>query len=189
MASFLMHLYVGKFCKDRCKRITSAPQFYLGCINPDCVNAFGTAPKEVRWAAHLRASDTNEWIENNKAFYRDNTGKIDESLLLGFVIHNITDAAYDKHFNKSIPREDWQRFGQEQSKKSWWTHEVLPALKLARPVEINGNSPEHMQKWLASRTDGSRFDDFDDKPRHLTMEIMNELSEIVYKIITGFVPG
>lgn len=187
MASFLMHLYVGKFFKDQYKKITDLPQFYLGCIYPDSVNAFGFTSAEVRWSAHLRAKDTNEWYDNNKVFYHENTGKIEENLLLGYVIHNITDAAYDEHYNKDIDRNDWYRFGQEQCKSEWWINEVIPALKMAAPIEVNGISETNVKKWLESVTDGSRFNFPEDKPLQITISMMNELSDIVYKIVSDFI--
>ena len=186
MASHIMHLYVGKYFKEKYKKITNLPQFYLGCIYPDSVNAFGFAPMEIRYPAHLRTRDIDEWYENNNIFYHQNTGLINEDLLLGFIIHNITDAAYDKHFS-SIDREDWKRFNQEQSKKEWWNDEVLPSLKAAHPVSINGISETHVKEWVKNMTDGTWYNYPDDKPIVLTTGIMDELSEIVCNIAGNFI--
>lgn len=183
MASALMHLYVGKFIKDRYEKITNLPQFYLGCIYPDSVNAYGFAPKEVRWPVHVRAKDTNEWYENNKIFYRHNKAKIEENLLWGYVIHNVTDAAFDEHYKNHIEGNDWRRFEQEQSTSAWWTDEVLPALKAADPVGVNGISEAYVKKWLERLTDGSLFHFPEDKPLQLTIDMMNELSDIVFNVV------
>jgi len=187
MASALMHLYVGRFFRNRYQKLTNPPQFYLGCIYPDCVNAFGFALKEVRWPAHLRAADTLEWYENNRAFYRSHTGKIDENLLLGFIVHNVTDAAFDVHYDSIIPRDDWRRFGQEQAKETWWTDEILPSLQSAVPVEINGISKADVTQYVAYLLDGSRFSGFDGEPVFLTTAVMDTLSDIAYKVVEDLV--
>lgn len=187
MATVLMHLYVGKYIKDKYKKITDLSQYYLGCLYPDCVNAFGSASCEIRHTAHLRSKNIDEWYENNNMFYRQNTGKINADFLLGYIIHNITDAAYDKHF-KYINREDWKRFNQEQCKKEWWIKEVLPALKLAVPISVNDISITYVEEYLRKLTDSNYwFNSPEDKPREITLNMMNDLSNIVFKIVYGFI--
>ncbi|MHB1154052.1 MAG: hypothetical protein ACYCWE_20325 [Eubacteriales bacterium] len=187
MATLLMHLYVGKYFKDKYKKITDLPQYYLGCLYPDSVNAFGHASWEIRCPAHLRSKDIDEWYENNNIFYRQNTGKINEDFLLGYIIHNITDAAYDRHFYY-INRDDWKRFNQEQCKEEWWISEVLPALKIAIPVSVNDISETNVKEWLRKLTDSNYWFNFpEDKPKEITINMMNELSDIVYKIVYGYI--
>ena len=187
MATILMHLYVGKYIKDKYKKIVDLPHYYLGCLYPDSVKAFGSVSREIRYSSHLRSKDIDEWYENNNIFYRQNTGKINEDFLLGYIIHNITDAAYDRHFNY-INRDDWKRFNQEQCKKEWWIREVLPALKLAVPVSVNDISEIHVETWLRKLTDSNYwFNSPEDKPREITINMMNELSDIVYKIVYEYI--
>ena len=187
MATILMHLYVGKYFKDKYTKITDLSQYYLGCLYPDSVNAFGFASQEIRYLAHLRVKDIEEWYENNNMFYRQNTGKTDENFLLGYIIHNITDAAYDKHF-AYINRDDWKRFNQEHCKEEWWINEVLPALKIAVPISINGISKTNVKEWLRTLTDSNHwFNSPEDKPKEVTINMMNELSDIVYKIVYGYI--
>ncbi len=187
MATILMHLYVGKYIKDKYKKIRDLPQYYLGCLYPDSVNAFGSVSSEIRYPAHLRSKDIDEWYENNNIFYRQNTGKINEDFLLGYIIHNITDAAYDRHFNY-INRDDWKRFNQEQCKEEWWISEVLPALKMAVPVSVNDISETNVEEWLRKLTDSNYwFNSPEDKPKEITKNMMNELSDIVYKIVCGYI--
>ena len=191
MASTMMHLYVGKRFKDKHGKIKDTEQFYLGCVYPDCVNAFGFASAEVRWPAHLRTKDINEWYENNRLFYRSNTGDINEDFLLGHVIHNITDAAYDEHFNKMIDRKDWQRFAQEQGTKDWWTEDVLPVLRnvLLRTdiLEINGVSEAYVKTHLEWILSEGRLESSDEEPICLTTNVMDKLSEIVHELIADFI--
>jgi hypothetical protein len=186
MASTLMHLYVGNYIKSKHGKITDLPKFYMGCVYPDSVNAFGFAPKEVRYPAHLRSRDIDEWIGNNKAFYKENKGKIDENLLWGFIVHNVTDAAYDRHFS-GIDRNDWTLFNNQQSAKAWWTDEVLPALKSAVPVGMNGVLETHVREWLRNMTEGGWFTHSVEEPAEVTTEMMDKLSEIVYNVIIDFI--
>ena len=129
MASALMHLYIGNKFVEKHGKIADLPQFYLGCILPDWGGI-----KENRWLSHIRSKNINEWYENNIAFYRCNVGNINNDLLLGYIIHNITDAAYDEFFN--IQTRDY-RFDYDQRNETWWTNEVLPELKKAVSIDIN----------------------------------------------------
>jgi hypothetical protein len=186
MASGLMHLYAGKYFKDKYGGIADLPQYYLGCVYPDSVNAFNFASWEVRYPAHLRSKDIEEWYENNNIFYRKNRGKISEDFLLGYIIHNITDAAYDKHY-ANINRDEWGRFENEQSKEQWWLGEVLPALKAAVPISINNVNEKDVKEWIRKITTESRVTSHEDKPKEVTTDMMDELSNIVYKIVYGYI--
>ena len=55
MGSSLMHLYVGNKFVAKYGKIADLPQFYLGCIIPDCGET-----KEIRWLTHMRSSDIRE---------------------------------------------------------------------------------------------------------------------------------
>ena len=143
MASIFTHLYIGKRFIEQDKRRKPSPQFYLGCILPDSVNAHGFAERDARWAAHLRSADIQEWYENNRRFYRQHTGTVDENLLLGFVLHNVTDAALDEYllrkpqhgiYKNSTPPLD-----------AWWHDEVAPALQQAVPDTLNGLSLDNVK--------------------------------------------
>jgi len=160
MASLMMHLYVGwKFAKQHATEL-NLPQFFLGCIAPDSVNVDGFAPKEKRWPAHLRSSNLQQWYENNLNFYRSNAGHMCESLLLGYVIHNITDAAFDEFYVKQVDEaltrhgnaggrwDDCFRYDHSQLGKAWWAEEVLPALKRATPQAVNGLDVHEMARFL-----------------------------------------
>lgn len=179
MASSLMHLYVGNKFATKHAEITDLPQFYLGCIIPDFAEA-----KETRWLTHMRSSDIKEWYENNIAFYRGNVGRIDVNLLLGYVIHNITDAAFDEFLN--VTERDY-RFDYDQRKELWWINDVLPALKRAVPTEINGTDKDIAAVQLRKIMDESNFTYPVGSPVVVTVDMMDELSDIVCKIIEGFI--
>lgn len=187
MATILMHLYVGKYIKDKYKKIVDLPQYYLGCIYPDSVKAFGSISQEIRYSSHLRSKDIDEWYENNAIFYQQNRSKVNKDFLIGYIIHNITDAAYDKHFNY-INRADQKRFNHEQCKEEWWIREVLPILKISIPVRFNNIIETHAKEWLRKLTDSDYwFNSKEDIPKEITINMMNELSDIVYKIVYAYI--
>ena len=186
MASTLMHLYAGNKIVAKHEEIADLPLFYLGCILPDWGDT-----KEIRRLSHLRSNDMNAWYKNNIDFYRRNAASVNNDLLLGYIIHNITDAAYDEHFNVKV--RDF-RFDYDQRNEVWWTNEVLPALNNADPMEIN-----RINKILAAMytseiqvnmpdiqriVDDSNASYPESAPVLVTIEMMDELSDIVYKIVT-----
>jgi len=185
MASTLMHLYVGNKFVAKQGKITDLPQFYLGCILPDWG---GT--KELRWLSHIRSKNINEWYENNIEFYRRNVGNINNDLLLGYIVHNITDAAYDEVFN--VQTRDF-RFDYDQRNETWWTNEVLPELRKAVPIEINeinkSLAATHTSKTEVTMPNIQRIVDYSNTiyPEGTsviaTIQMMDELFDIVYKII------
>ena len=67
MASCMIHLYAGWLYAQKNTEFLDQPNFYLGCILPDCVNLGGFAKKEIRWHSHLRAADLSQWEENTLA--------------------------------------------------------------------------------------------------------------------------
>jgi hypothetical protein len=200
MASTLMHLYVGRKLAQKYGKINDLPQFYLGCILPDSVNVDGFAAKEVRWSAHLRARDIDEWYENNLKLYTNNTGRMDENLLLGYVVHNITDAAWDGNFHDRVWDElerlkrpcimdmgygwdDCFRFDRDQSKESWWTLEVLPELKRAVPVGFNVIDENIVKRYLKEVTDEYIGSIPEGGAVLVNVEMVEELAGIVWEVV------
>ena len=80
MASCMIHLYAGWLYAQKNTEFLDHPNFYLGCILPDCVNLGGFAKKEIRWHSHLRAADLSQWEENALAFYQKNRDSISAPL-------------------------------------------------------------------------------------------------------------
>jgi len=73
-----------------------------------------------------------------------------------------------------------------QAGEQWWLSEVLPAMKMAVPVGINNIPYENAKKTLENITTKNRTE-ADGAPKELSIEVMNELSDIVYNIIYGCV--
>jgi len=95
MPSSNIHLKVANELNKRLN--INSLDFIVGNIAPDSVNINGFAPKEVRWAAHLRDKDYDVWIENIKQFYELYKDKINNEFLLGYVSHALTDVVHDKY--------------------------------------------------------------------------------------------
>ncbi len=129
-----------------------SPQLYLGSICPDSVNVDGHAEKEIRWPAHLRDKDLNVWYQNAKRFYEENITKYDNSYLVGYILHIVTDIAWDMWFDgplfaemykSGVPKEElketrWaELYGYEkhQSKLPWFS-ETAVCLKVTTAENI-----------------------------------------------------
>lgn len=155
MPSNMIHLLTGLAFVGSSNLVKNQSQFYLGCIAPDAVNVYSFAEKNVRTAAHLRSNDLDEWTQNAIDFYTDNIEKIDNDLLLGYVLHAFCDMAWDKKYEKFLSiglkkynysdeefsEEKWNefyRFDKTQFAASWWIDEVRPELELSVSNDING---------------------------------------------------
>lgn len=169
MASIMIHLQAAHRLLQPggllCGKIIHPSNYYLGVIAPDSVNLDGFAEKEIRWSAHLRAKTPKEWYQNIGTFYQKQQDKSDHDLLLGYIIHNITDAAFDETLHNPIwtasskadasPSKDvndsgWEecyRYDFSQRNESWWTQEVMPALAQSKVEKINKLSASQIERW------------------------------------------
>ena len=165
MASTMMHLLVGDGIAKADNRIKGTGQFYLGCFLPDSVNVDGFAPKEVRWAAHLRSKNLREWYENIGRFYSENRKRYDSDLLLGYCIHCITDAAFDEFLHNDIWEKantlsypehcgmgpGWDecfRFDRTVMDGPWWREKIKPLLEKTTPEGIGSVPAKLATRYL-----------------------------------------
>ena len=97
MPSFPVHLAVADMLGDELS-IVSKPDFFLGCIAPDSVNLTGFASQELRYGAHIRSVDYDNWKKQLTEFYRMNNDRFKDKAdyLKGYVFHCITDIAWDE---------------------------------------------------------------------------------------------
>ncbi|MCD7773591.1 MAG: hypothetical protein LUH08_06000 [Ruminococcus sp.] len=149
MPSTMIHLVVANEISRKID-VKDSGQFYLGAIAPDTVNLNGKASKEVRYSAHLRSVDVDEWIENIIAFTKENKQvKLTyPDFFKGFIIHLLTDIAWDKVAQPELfeamrqngVSEDklndkkWNEllsFDRKAVKSEIWTKKVRPQLKSA----------------------------------------------------------
>lgn len=97
MPSTMIHLVIANKISGSIS-ISSLGEFYLGAIAPDTVNLNGKASKEIRYCAHLRSADYDEWIENVFEFSKKNKDikSKNPDFFKGFLIHILTDIAWDQ---------------------------------------------------------------------------------------------
>ena len=77
--------------------------FYLGALAPDAINLHYTkAPKELRWIAHQRKKDLNDWRQSLKEFYNKEKNNYPKNFLLGYITHILTDIIFDDYFYQDI---------------------------------------------------------------------------------------
>lgn len=76
--------------------------FYLGAYAPDSVNLHGFASKELRWTAHQRRQDLNDWRSALRDFYNQEKNNYPKNFLLGYVTHILTDIIFDDYFYDDI---------------------------------------------------------------------------------------
>ncbi len=146
MPSTMIHLVVANEISKKID-VKDSRQFYLGAIAPDTVNLNGKASKEVRYSAHLRSVDVDEWIENIVAFTKENE-QIKQAypdFFKGFIIHLLTDIAWDKVaqpilfeamrengvLEEKLNDEKWNEllsFDRKAVKSDIWTKEISPLL-------------------------------------------------------------
>lgn len=162
MASIVIHLGVAYRIAQQSGllsgKIQTEGSYYLGVIAPDAVNLDGFASRQVRWASHLRERTPREWYASAGKFYRKQlkNGFPDRDLLLGYLVHTLTDAAFDETLHdpiwaaagkmsslrgENLESNDagWEecfRFDRSQLAMPWWTQTVRPALAAGKPQEI-----------------------------------------------------
>lgn len=97
MPSTMIHLVIAKNISEKFN-VSNLGEFYLGAIAPDTVNLHGKAPKEVRYCAHLRDTNYDEWLKNVFEFAKKNNELKEKypDFFNGFLIHILTDIAWDQ---------------------------------------------------------------------------------------------
>ena len=193
MASTMMHLLAGDGFANADDRVKGTGKFYLGCFLPDSVNVNGFAPKEVRWAAHLRAKTPREWYENVGRFYTENRKRYDSDPLLGYCIHCITDAAFDEFLHHGIwenakklqyPQHSgmgpgWDecfRFDRTVMDGPWWKEKIKLMLETTVPQGIGSVSAELAARYLKYTLNDYYNTLPPESPTFVTPEIIKELT-------------
>ena len=161
----ITHLKTAYFIfENKIASVSQPEQFFLGSISPDSVNINGHAAKEIRWPAHLRDFEPKKWLLNVREFYEKQSGQqSDNSFLLGYIIHIITDIVWDMYFERelwvrfeqiSLPRELWKAerwnelYGYEQLQlKQPWFDSVALMLEDSKPETVGTLSLEQVAKW------------------------------------------
>ena len=163
MPTSMFHLNVSNKIAKKYPKYDNS-NFYIGTIAPDAVNVNGFAEKSIRWSAHKRAKDLDEWKANIINFYKNEVDKNDKSYLLGYVIHVLTDIIADELYYKEGLFEDIVKnrtsedlaFGffkdqirayeRSQLNSDWW-NDVKSKLEKSQAFEINEISKEMIEDW------------------------------------------
>ena len=147
--------------------ISDLPQFYLGSIAPDAVNTGEFAPREVRYAAHLRSRSYDEWKRNIREYRAERERKKDFSespaFFDGVLLHLYTDIAWDEVVQPLL-FEEFRRRGvpdEEFNDRKWSELDafdsvltrrpdysgILSQLEDSRAFAVTTVSPEQLLKW------------------------------------------
>lgn len=179
-------------------KINDPGEYYLGIIAPDSVNLDGFAEKEIRWAAHLRAKTPKQWYQNIGEFYQKKREKLNHDFLLGYAVHNITDAAFDETLHEPIwaaakkadtariyenPNDaGWAecfRYDYFQQNQCWWVQDVSPALKSAQAYKINKLPADLIDRYRLYLMDSYFCTLEREAPKVITKEIVWLLADYV----------
>ncbi|MBR6336189.1 MAG: hypothetical protein IKR76_00495 [Ruminococcus sp.] len=145
-------------------------QFYAGAVSPDAVNIDGFAPQSVRYPAHLRSLDYEQWKQIARDFCKAYKvlWKGREDFLKGFLLHIFTDIYWDEiaqpemfeGFKKlgykpeelrDVKWKELYRFNALLSGE-WLYDEVLPKLKTAELYPIGTVDLERLTRYVADLT-------------------------------------
>lgn len=163
MPTSLFHLNVSKKIAEKYPKYDT-PNFYIGSIAPDAVNLNGFAEKGVRWTAHKRAKDLDEWKSNIIEFYNKEQKNFENDYLLGYVVHILTDIVVDEMYYKEGLYEDIiktrateeeafkffkdqiQIYENSQLNELWWK-DVKNKLQNCTAFDINNISRQEIIDW------------------------------------------
>lgn len=169
MPSTMIHLVIANNISEKIN-ISNLGEFYLGAIAPDTVNLNGKASKEVRYCAHLRSTDYDEWLKNVFEFSKKNKDIKSKypDFFNGFLIHILTDIAWDqtaqpKLFEmmkssgveeSNLNVEKWNEllaFDRKTVKCDVWNKEIRPLLTNASApcgLTVDKNNLEDYKKFV-----------------------------------------
>lgn len=122
MPSATVHLKIAYMMKNELG-IKNDAEFYMGAIAPDAVNLEGYASEKVRYSAHIRSKNYDEWKSDIEAFYEENKDSFggDEDFLKGYVFHLYTDIAWDEVVQPNLfAYLKKQGYSQEEFKEQKW---------------------------------------------------------------------
>lgn len=165
MPSAIVHLKAAFDLKDKLD-VKNIGQFYMGAVSPDAVNIDGFADQSVRYPAHLRSLDYEEWKATARAFCKENKARYAEAedFLKGFLLHIFTDIYWDElaqpilfeqlQANGAKPEElrdlKWKelyRFNY-YLQGDWLYDEVMPAIRKTKPIAIGTVTEELLGRYL-----------------------------------------
>lgn len=152
----MIHEKIGYLLSKELK--INSYDYYLGLLAPDSPNLYGFAEKKVRWQAHVRQKDLQEWRKSLLDFYKNNQKNYPKDFLLGYFIHILTDIVYDDYFylpitdqiKKDFPSSNTHELlRMDMDKYHFEEIEIIKEIleKETKTYSINGIEKEQMQKW------------------------------------------
>lgn len=163
MPTSMFHLNVSKKIAEKYPQYDTS-NFYIGTIAPDAVNVNGFADKPIRWSAHKRAKNLDEWKNNIIEFYNEEKNNFNKEYLLGYIVHVLTDIVADELYYEDGLYEDIvknrtsedkafgffkdqiQVYEKSQINEEWWL-DVKSKLKNCDTFQINDISKEMITDW------------------------------------------
>ena len=94
--------------------------FYLGNYAPDSPNLKSLAEKSLRWTAHQRRENRNDWRKSLRDFYNKEKNNYPKNFLLGYVTHILTDIIYDDFFYDDVTKQIKKDYPNKQD-----THSIM----------------------------------------------------------------
>ena len=191
MQSILFHELVGyQFAQKNKKYDTN--NFYLGLMVPDAVNAYGFASKEKRWKTHMRDENLEKWQDNLLNFYKMSYNKYENTYLMGYVIHVLTDIFCDKIYQQKLYPEllkngyDYHsaysyyekaivKFENSNLHQKWW-NEAKEKFQKGEKIPINTISEKMIQDWMDCTITKYQNRSYE-KEEYITMDFVNQVLE------------
>lgn len=156
MPNVMIHEKIGYLLSKKLR--VNSYDYYLGLLVPDAPNLNGFAEKNIRWQAHIRRKNLQEWRISLKEFYKNNENNYPRDFLVGYFLHVLTDIVYDDFFYKPItdqikkdnPNSNTHELLRMDMDKYYFKEienikEILE--KETKTYSINGISQEQMLKW------------------------------------------
>ena len=203
MPSSPVHLRLAQLCYEKLG-ISDVPAFMLGSIAPDCVNyGLEQASEKIRYTAHIRSRDYEEWKTMLRSFYRENKDSFrgPKDLLRGYLFHIWADIAWDETVQPALfeflgtlgygyddmTGQKWQElyrfnsFVMKQDYYPWCQEQLRQAVRLECSSEIAGCSPELMDKYAMYVADDYKDKIIDSPALFLTEEHITSTADYIFQ--------
>lgn len=188
MPSCVIHEEVGYYLSKKLN--LNSYDYYLGLLAPDSPNYKSFAEKNVRWIAHQRSSDYNEWRNNIKKLYSKEITNYSKDFILGYYIHILTDIIYDEFIYLKVRKKiidegisldnSHNEMSSDMEKYSFiGIKDVINILNSSdKTYDILNISKDIMTLWKERKL--VEFNMINNS-KYITEDIINELNEMVYE--------
>lgn len=197
MPSILFHELVGYQFAQKHKKYDT-PNFYLGAMVPDAVNAYGFASKEKRWQAHLRDENLEKWQTNILNFYKENYQKQENTYLMGYLVHVLTDIicdkiyqeklypdllkkGYDYHSAYAYYEKAIEKLENHNINELWWNKAKINIQK-GEKIPINNISEKMIEDWINYTIKKYKNRNYEEE-EYITINFVNEVINKIEKAL------